>query len=72
MSGAPNRLAVVLTPSGPAYVVRPIDRTEDDIWDAVRAAIHSGWSPEHFLRAVREVWASTLDEDKAAAMQALR
>lgn len=52
--------------------VRPIDRVEDQIFDAVRDAVEAGWTPKAFLQSVREAWAYKLDEDKKAAMEALR
>lgn len=35
-------------------------RIEDDIWDAVEAAVLENWTPEQMIQEVRECWAQAL------------
>ena len=73
MSGRPNGIGLSMNSDGsPHWFVRPIDRTVDQIWDAVREAINQGMTPQEFKREVSEAWQYHLEADAKAALQELR
>lgn len=72
MAGKPLGIGLAAVDGAVVMRVTPIDRVADEIWDAVRSAVTAGWTPERFLAEVRGSWAQALDDDKAAAMKAMR
>ncbi len=42
-------------------IVHP-DRVQDEVWDAVCAAVNAGWEPRRFFNEVEECWTEYLRE----------
>lgn len=71
MSGKPQGIDIALRNGVPCFVVSPIDRVGDQIWDAVREAINANMPPEQFKHEVAQAWSHHLKRDAEAAMKEL-
>ena len=71
MSGRPPGIDIALRNGVPCFVVSPIDKTVDRIWDTVREAINANMLPEQFKHEVAAAWKWHLEEDAKAAMKEL-
>jgi hypothetical protein len=71
MSGKPPGIDIRLRDGIPCFVVSPLDKVADTIWDAVREAINANMLPEQFKREVAEAWRWHLEEDAKEAVKIL-
>ena len=71
MSGKPLGIGIGASDGALHFFVRPIDRTVDQIWDAVREAINTNMLPEQFKREVADAWEYHLKEDAKWARKEL-
>lgn len=50
-----------------AFQISQHDRIQDEVWDAVSAAINAGWTPEQFVNEAQECWIERLREMQTEA-----